>query len=587
MSFGEEFHRFVLGPTEPPVPGTVSVANRHNPTAVRAALQAAITYALDVTLPNNRARGATIYIPPLPDEQQLWLDVSGGFTIPENITLMFAPGAQLVPMVSIESAPGDHALMIMGNLRCPLGKIWIVNSEFSNPVHRLCPVRLLGRLHAHVYPEWWGTAFPDQALAAAIRAATTDRRNLSGPSLRALDIEFNTTWEISTPLVVSRGPDNLQGGVTLRGLPGGNLSRTLVCSNDFPTNQPMLRLEGYESVTLEDMHLDAKGRAMQCVTLTTSRSNVAERGSTLRRSSFVGTASLVEINVTNSMTTTPLLAGSSYDDLFVDGCVFRPTYTNTPYTSTLGMGLNVSGPASVGLDVKGCVFEGVALSMIQVRSCALSLGSTLFRNTATTPVNTTHERGPQGGLDVYLGQRTDNEPAATIYAQDIHSTSSQFLSTCATGPANSGRDCALISVHHVGSSPRWDLGSFWVGGLGQIPKIPPDKLWDPPPDGKGPFGPIGGSPFEGPFQKPPPQATSPTPPPIEWHIPASTGAWLSLTGCRFDGLTGALPAVMAYGECGRVVDQGILTGSTLTISHIGSATWGGAVAVPLAQDIRR
>ncbi len=52
------------------------------------------------------------------------------------------------------------------------------------------------------------------------------------------------------------------------------------------------------------------------------------------------------------------------------------------------------------------------------------------------------------------------------------------------------------------------------------------------------------------------------PAPIHWRLPSTAGAWLTLTGCRFDGRYGSRPAVRGFRGCGAIGNLGAFFGAS-------------------------
>ena len=174
-----EFHRLVHDGSGAPTEGTLPAASVRDPALVRDAILRAIAQ-----INARLSRGGTLYVPPVPGGE-LWIDVSSALVIPENITLAVAPGVVLIPVVQgVSFASDGQALEISGLLRCPVGQVFAVEPGFRGPGtegYALARVRLTGELQDRVHPEWWGTSHPDEALAAAVRAALADRhRTVSG-----------------------------------------------------------------------------------------------------------------------------------------------------------------------------------------------------------------------------------------------------------------------------------------------------------------------------------------------------------------------------------------------------------------------
>jgi len=208
-----------------------------------------------------------------------------------------------------------------------------------------------------------------------------------------------------------------------------------------------------------------------------------------------------------------------------------------------------------------------------------------------------HERGPTGGVDLYL-DGPDGVAVATLYAQDCRSTSPQFLVTRpgATGP---GGHVTVVGLHYTRrpgavlrgepiytheDRPRWLWDVFEVTPVTFQPqteskfeapptitsqKLPVNGANDPSglpttllpgtsagslPERNGfPKGglwrPLGGKALTG----------EPPVPAILWRLSGTGGSHLMLMGCRFDFPSPdvTLP-VRGTPEAGPIVDLGVL-----------------------------
>lgn len=370
-----------------------------------------------------------------------------------------------------------------------------------------------------------------------------------------------------------------------------------------------------ESVTIEDLCLDAGGLASACVSLADAPTALspAQRKHLLLRCTFQGARdALVSYTDARALEAPPAEEDAFTrvtESLRVEHCRFLPRDDG----AAPGAALRLVAPTSVSVDVRGCTFVGRALAMVYSASCSVSLANCHFRNDQAPtqigdrdPDDALHRRGPEGGLDVYLGL-AGRWPTGTLYAQDCRSNSVQFLATARASSGPQG-DCTLIGLHHTRSTLRWH---------GHLRPLDPPLRPPPLPDGiePTPILPLGKlvSPMKAPSPRlpgvlttieplkvlhPPKRSDPPkvtgdtsqlrdlsTPPdpdsllfnangvsydvsalgmdgatgryvaPIHWHLPSS----VTLMGCRFDKTPGdTSPAVDAFISDGRVIDLGIV-----------------------------
>lgn len=200
----------------------------------------------------------------------------GSVVFPKGVELIFPPGA------SLELLSGER-VTILGALQAGLTRI------FSLPATAPQPVVVLGTLEAgssavtEVYPEWFGAgpaAIPnpqglappqrdDDALEAALDTAWRQRVLAGLPPLPVvLAGSYGLSRTLSVRALEGPGPFLVEG-LVLRGRHGGSSGTgghapTLYCRDGF-SERAMLLLEDVLGATVENISLDAMGRAEVCV----------------------------------------------------------------------------------------------------------------------------------------------------------------------------------------------------------------------------------------------------------------------------------------------------------------------------------
>ncbi len=405
----------------------------------------------------------------------LWpLDLSQTIELGERIELMFAPGAGLLPM----SADGAFELVLRGRLTAQRSaifgpsslarRVWPAMPSNRGPAR----VRLLSAAIDRVHPEWWGAGVGEaandtDALQAAFDAARRDRRD-GRTWLRPLVVQLSGAYQLTRPLLLDApsgtSTEQAPGAFEVRGVPDAASQPNLSCVDGF-VGEAMLVADGVDQVRLDEVRFDGRGAPRSCVVIRVRDSGLAPAGTNhhLRRCAFRGaTEHLLRVEHDD-------LGGASIgaNALLVEGCSFRPSM---PADRRLASAVRLRTSPRLGVEFRSTTFEGDASAMIHATSTAVSLTHCSFHNgvmptrLTTGSVEGLHDRGPEGGVDVFLDAFERTQPAS-LSAMHCASRSLQFLVT--RGDAQTGgRNSTIVGLHHD-VRPSGNLG-------------PPLRLEDPP-----------------------------------------------------------------------------------------------------------
>lgn len=450
-------------------------------------------YARDPSLP-----GEIFYFPP--GDHLLALGPGRTMDIPEQIEVMFAPGARLV-------VAGDGSkLVIRGTLSAPVGPIFataatVDTSSLPGPLALVIP---FGPRIERIHPEWWGAG----SLAARVPDTLEpgERERIAEADTGALQMAFlaavfgealapsATTSSLSVPVVELLGTYLVKRPIYL-----GSSAAFGVSSQTALTLRPSsLEVRGRfcdpEQVTLwcassfdvaegPSMFVvgDLPGLHMRCVSFESSEAETACVGAFAVVTSAPGSTrlpyvfqhcrfrsrgglerrrvALVRLDVLGASTEAAAPA------VEFEGCVFEPS-------PTLGAAVRLSSLNRIsGATFRGCTFAGHAMAMIDAIGVSVTTTGCRFQNQAIPPrlrsaarplhdadFADMHEVAPEGGIDVYLRQNPldmdptppatrpppDSSngapdplaPASVFSSQDCRSTSPQFL----VAPLALGRD---------------------------------------------------------------------------------------------------------------------------------------------------
>ncbi len=592
-------------------------------------------------------RGGTIYIPRLPGGQ-LWVDVTTTpLLIPREVTLAVAPGVVIVPVYTGASV-GDGAryLEIEGVLDAPIATVFATRGWFArqSPAgaarYQVGAVRLTSPHLERVHPEWWGAGDPSdparpsdsEALTAALHAALRDRLRAGATGrapLRPLPVELRGSYTLRQTLTIDASGMGSEQGLELRGAAGAPDAPTFQCAEAFPFGDAMMVVRQMKAVVLDDLRFDGGALAETCLVITDRLLPTggeeppgvpADRPHVLRRCEFRGAlGALVSYAVSAPPATEPRLRS---EGIHFEHCAFRPGGMRH---ESPGAALEVNGPPTTAVEVRGCTFRGEASAMIHATTCTLTVASCHFHN-AHLPLlaadvistDTMHENGPTGGVDVFLDGPGGFVEVASLYAQDCRSTSPQFLVTRggSTGPVVHATVVGLhytrrpdvlfrrepIYVHE--DRPRWFWDVFEMTPITY--EAPPELKLVASPKVTAQKLPVSGSktPFEAPTGLLPgtaanvipqkgfvpkgglrelPGATAtvgdPQVPPILWRL-SDAGSYLMLVGCRFDFPPfDPTAAVRGTPAAGPIVDLGVLREHS-GVNPISVDNPGGRVEVP-------
>jgi hypothetical protein len=361
----------------------------------------------------------------------------------------------------------------------------------------------------------------------------------------------------------------------------------------------MLLIEGMKGVSLEDVRFDGEERASSCLVIR-GASGSSDRAHLLRRCGFRGaTRALVSYEVDAAPPARGAAAPPPDEGLHIEHCRFSPRALSLRATVALAL----SGPEATSVDVRGCTFRGEAAAMIHASTCSLTVASCHFHNTLMPLLRTDaastdalHDRGPTGGVDLYL-DALDGNNAAVLYAQDCRSTSAQFLVTSAEATRGEG-NVTVVGLHYSRGPevtlrrepiythkdrPRWFWDVFEMtpvtfqprsdSKFEATPKITAQKL--PVSAANDPSGlptkllsgtSVGAIPDrrgfpEGGFPKYPGSLASVgvTFAPILWRLAGEDAGRLILMGCRFDFLPfDASVCVRGTPGASAIIDLGVL-----------------------------
>ena len=459
-TWGDRFKRFADGLSE-----TV----RSDPSALAEQLRNAAS--------DLRLSGGVLYIPrrtrgsgppDLRGSMGAWpLDLTSSIEIGERVELVFAPGATLLPVTRADVAA---EMVIRGKIttsRAPIfGPASLARSVWPDmPADRRpARVRLLSTAVERVHPEWWGAgagvpADDTRALQAAFDAAHRDRRD-GIAWLRPLVVELSSAYDLTAPLVVgdaSATPTEINPGVfELRGLPDRVTEPNLRCGPSF-VGEAMIVVQGVEHTRLDEVRFDGRGATPSCLSLRVRDADAARTGAShhLRRCAFRGAIGQLLRVERNDIDAGGAASGASA--VLVEGCSFSPS-TRSDGGTVSAARLRTS--PTLGVEFRSTMFDGDASAMIHATSTAVSLTHCYFRNANVPPRLATtgtleglHDRGPEGGVDVFL-DALDRSIPASVSAMHCASRSVQFLVTRGEG-AKGGRDSTIVGLRHQ-SQPRYE-----------------------------------------------------------------------------------------------------------------------------------
>ena len=452
-TWGDRFKRFADG---------LSDAVRSDPSALAEQLRNAAS--------DLRLSGGVLYIPrrtmgsdppDLRGSTGAWpLDLTSSIEIGDRVELVFAPGAALLPVARADVAA---ELVIRGKITASRASIFgpasLARSVWPGmPADRRpARVRLLSTAVERVHPEWWGAGagVPDddtRALQAAFHAAHRDRRD-GDAWLPPLVVELSGTYDLMAPLLVGdadAAPTALNPGVfELNGIPDRVTESNLRCDPSF-SGEAMIVVHGVGHTRLDEVRFDGRGAPRSCVMLGIRNADAARTGAShhLRRCAFRGaTEQLLRVERDD-----PDAGGaaSGANAVLVEGCSFSPS---TRMDGGMVSAARLRTSPTLGVEFRSTSFDGVASAMIHATSTAVSLTHCSFRNgglpaslVTTGSLDGLHDRGPEGGVDVFL-DAFDRSAPASLSAMHCASRSVQFLVTRGEG-LKDGHDSTIVGLHH-------------------------------------------------------------------------------------------------------------------------------------------
>lgn len=448
------------------------------------------------TLWRARIEQALMLLAPFGSVGVLWFPpgeyrVETGWTIPSTVTLAFAPGGVLVPIVQ----GTNEVLEIVASVDAELFQIVATAATHAAKGARLGRVALLGDGNQRVHPEWWGAsrrgigAEPEvdtQALEAALRAAVIDREALSTGTIRApLVIYLAGSYVLTREIVVRRDsgatpvravslegpmatmpvhpfgevhtpPAEVLGPEPLAAGPRATLAfERLPAPVDRFEFFSLLRFERTQRLDLKGLSFDASGRASTCVAFEVSLADdpvthevVVDRCAFMNtkvtlflvRDRFPPTATQGSVNV--------VVRSSNF--LRRDE---RMLPTRTGYTRTILTALVVDASSRGTLDLSASLFQGWGSAAVSVRCAGVTILGCRFA------IVDVPEAGSPKAPDIAAGSALGTGAAydQSFEAMGCVSTSPTFLSVrpplLVEGQADSGNGMAFVltGVTHLGA----------------------------------------------------------------------------------------------------------------------------------------